>query len=120
MLARSESTDEAVHLSLGDLLFRISRELDENAILANDCQMIISEIVPTNLSASLIKRLQAVDLLSQTLVELASLLNRTGAVCPADPILPGNFLVDVRLAALRDRLAGKVLESAGGHDPEIW
>jgi hypothetical protein len=120
MRTGAKTTLELERLTLDKLMSRISRELEVNAILASDCQAVISEIAPSHMSDSVIERLQGVDLLSQTLVELARLLNRAVAACPADLTLSDNLLVSVRLAALRDRLAGKASESVDQGDPELW
>ena len=107
-------------ISVRDLLSQVSRELEGSAILTGDCQLLISEIATAEMSNSVIERLQGVDLLAQTLVELSQLLMRAAAACPADLILSDSLLKSVRLAALRDRLAGKSLDSAAQADPELW
>ena len=107
-------------LPLFELMLQVSRGLNANAIVAIDCQTMISEIGPERLSNSIIERLQAVDLLSQTLIEIAQVLNRAAASCPADLCLPESFLTSVNLSALRDRLAGKASDPAAHADPELW
>jgi hypothetical protein len=107
-------------LPLFELMLQVSRELNANAIVAIDCQTMISEIGPERLSNSIIERLQAVDLLSQTLIEIAQVLNRAAASCPADLCLPESFLTSVKLSALRDRLAGTASDPAEHADPELW
>ena len=107
-------------LPLFELMLQVSRELNANAIVAIDCQTVISEIGPERLSNSIIQRLQAVDLLSQTLIEIAQVLNRAAASCPADLCLPESFLTSVKLSALRDRLAGTASDPAAHADPELW
>ena len=107
-------------LPLFELMLQVSRELSANAIVAIDCQTVISEIGPERLSSSVIERLQAVDLLSQTLVELAQVLNCAAASCPSELCLPESFLTSVKLSALRDRLAGKASDPRAHADPELW
>ena len=107
-------------LPMFELMLQVSRELNANAIVAIDCQTVISEIGSERLSNSIIERLQAVDLLSQTLIEIAQVLNRAASSCPADLCLPESFLTSVKLSALRDRLAGKASDPAAHADPELW
>ncbi|MFM8820056.1 MAG: hypothetical protein ACKOD3_05865 [Phenylobacterium sp.] len=64
--------------------------------------------------------MQALDLVSQTLIEIGRLLDRVNKDCPVDFEVPNELLMDIRLAALRDRLANKVVDTADDPDLELW
>jgi len=107
-------------LPLFELMLQVSRGLNANAIVAIDCQTLISEFGLERLSNSVIERLQAVDLLSKMLAELARVFKFASASCPSELCLPESFLTSVNLSALRDRLAGKASDPAAHADPELW
>lgn len=107
-------------LSLRVLIERLAIELEVNSILASDFHDVVSDLAAENMTGSVMERLQALDLISQTLAEIGVFLNGMSAVCPADQIVPDSLLKDIRLAALRDRLEGKAADLAGPVDTELW
>ena len=107
-------------LSLRVLIERLAIELEVNSILASDFHDVVSDLAAENMTGSVMERLQALDLISQTLAEIGVFLNGMSAVCPADQIVPDSLLKDIRLAALRDRLEGKAADLPGPVDPELW
>ena len=107
-------------LSLRSLLTRIARELDENAIQSSECHIVVSALEEKRVSDRVSSRLQSLDLISQSLLELSVILSRIGAFFPEDMTLPEGLLNDIKLAALRDRLEGKPSGLASDGEPEIW
>jgi|688.fasta_scaffold994509_2 hypothetical protein len=107
-------------LSLRDLLSRVAHEIEVNSVLASDFHDVVSELAAENMTASVIERLQALDLISQTLAEIGIFLTTISAICPSDQTVPESVLDDIRLADLRDRLQGKAPDVTGSVDPELW
>jgi len=94
--------------------------LEVNSILASDFHDVISELAAKNMSSDVIERLQSLDLISQTLVEIGIFLDLVSAACPPDLFVSESLLDNIKLAALRDRLQGKAPDVAGAADPELW
>ncbi len=112
--------DSPGEISFRSLLTRIARELDENSILSSECHIVVSALEEKRVSDRVSSRLQSLDLISQSLLELSVILSRIGAFLPEDMTLPEGLLNDIKLAALRDRLEGKPSGLASDGEPEIW
>jgi hypothetical protein len=119
-IAGMEPHDSSGGVSLRDMISRVAIELEVNSILASDFHDVVSDLAAENMTGSVMERLQALDLISQTLAEIGIFLSGMSKFCPADQIVPENLLKDIRLAALRDRLEGKAPDLAGPVDPELW
>lgn len=114
------SGDASNEISLRTLIVRVAQEVELNSILASDFHDVISDLAAKNMSSDVIERLQSLDLISQTLVEIGIFLDRLSTVCPSDIFVSENLLNNIKLAALRDRLQGKAPDVSGGADPELW
>lgn len=106
--------------SLRDLISRVAHEIEVNSVLASDFHDVVSELAAENMTASVIERLQALDLISQTLAEIGIFLSSMSAICPVERTVPESVLDDIKLADLRDRLQGKAPDVTGPVDPELW
>jgi hypothetical protein len=102
------------------MISRVAIELEVNSILASDFHDVVSDLAAENMTGSVMERLQALDLISQTLAEIGIFLSGMSKVCPSDQIVPESLLKDIRLAALRDRLEGKAPDHTGPVDTELW
>lgn len=118
--AESVSETPSPELTLRLILGGLAKELRKNAVIASDFHLVIEELANERLSNILIERMQALDLVSQTLIEIGRLLDRVNKDCPVDFEVPNELLMDIRLAALRDRLANKVVDTADDPDLELW
>ena len=114
------SGESSGQLSLRELIARVAQEVEVNSILASDFHDVISELAAKNMSSDVIERLQSLDLISQTLVEIGIFLDLVSAACPPDLFVSESLLDNIKLAALRDRLQGKAPDVAGAADPELW
>lgn len=107
-------------LGVRSLARRMAEELYAVATGVDDCQLAVEDILDRGLTRDDIVRLQALDALSQTIAEVAGVLERLAASdAPGTTTLT---LVDpVRLSDLRRRLLGdSVPAPAAGGEPELW
>lgn len=114
------SGDASNEISLKTLIVRVAQEVELNSILASDFHDVISDLAAKNMSSDVIERLQSLDLISQTLVEIGLFLDLVSAACPPDLFVSESLLDNIKLAALRDRLQGKAPDVGGAADPELW
>lgn len=107
-------------LKIGDLLRRIAMELQDNAQVAERCQMAIGAILPTDVPADVCEGLQGLDRLSQTVTELSSLLQTVAGFVSGAAALDSQVLGQMRLSALHDRLAGLGPAGPASNAIELW
>ena len=107
-------------LSVRSLARRMADELYAVATGVDDCQLAVEDILDRGLTRDDMVRLQALDALSQTIAEVAGVLERLAA--SGEPGTTTLTLVDpVRLSDLRRRLLGDTAEIAvAGGEPELW
>jgi hypothetical protein len=118
--AKSEETDEpAPGVPLSDLANRLAGELDFAVAIANDCQLALGEAAKEGFTEVLEVRLQALDLLSQRLDEVAILLRRLGAQGGGGAI-PLHMFDEIRLSDVSRRLTGADAIEDAEREAEFW
>jgi hypothetical protein len=107
-------------LSVRSLAGRMADELYALATGVDDCQLAVEDILDRGLTRDDMVRLQALDAISQTIGEVAGVLERlaaSGELGAASAAL----LDPVRLSDLRRRLLGDADKApATGGEPELW
>lgn len=113
-----------IGLSMRQVLARASQELTANAVLLHDCQAAIGAILPAQVPEEVGLGLQGLDTVTQTIAELADLLDRLSLALATDQILAHDALSHVRLTALHERLAGLsppcLVDAAARRQIELW
>ena len=107
-------------LSVRSLARRMADELYAVATGVDACQLAVEDILDRGLTRDDMVRLQALDAISQTIAEVAGVLERLAA--SEAPGATTQALVDpVRLSDLRRRLLGYTAQAAvAGGEPELW
>lgn len=107
-------------LSVRSLARRMADELYAVATGVDECQLAVEDILDRGLTRDDMVRLQALDAISQTIAEVAGVLERLAV--SVEPGITTQALVDpVRLSDLRQRLLGYTAEAAvAGGEPELW
>ena len=122
-------SDPAPHtgaVDVAELSRRMAEELYAAANIADDCQMAVESILDRGLNKEEIVRLQALDALTQTLVEIAGVLDRLAGTSSLGGASSPDLLDPINLSDLRRRLRGGAASvDAGpadddGDEPELW
>lgn len=117
--AAAKTEDVPGGVPLSDLAFRLAGELDEAVAIANDCQLALGEAVEEGFTERLEVRLQALDLLSQRLDEVATLLRRLGSQGGGGAI-PLHMFDAIRLSDVSRRLTGADDIPEDEREAEFW
>ena len=106
------SHDSAAGTTLGTMLARIVAEIDAAAETAADLQSALSPLLAQSGTALASQRIQGLDLLEQTLRDLAAVLGDMASVPAASHPLEGErALARCKLAAVARRLSGDASEA---------
>ena len=106
-------------VAVADLAERLAAELRTAADLAEDCQAALNDVLTHGVTAESMMRFQALDVLTQQLMEMARLLQRLGPM-PGLGKVAFEVLDDVRLADLRRRLQARAPHAARSGEAELW
>jgi hypothetical protein len=113
------SGDAVEGVPLSDLAMRLAVELDQAVAIANDCQSALGEASHEGFTERVEVRLQALDLLSQRLDEVATLLRRLGARGGGGAI-PLHLFDEIRLSDVSRRLTGADEIPGDEREAEFW
>ncbi|MBV9509650.1 MAG: hypothetical protein JO303_05145 [Caulobacteraceae bacterium] len=97
---------------------RLAHELQIAAGEAEKCQEAVSDLVQHGGAEGVILRLQALDSLTQHLIELARLLGRMSENGPSQEL--SALLHDIKLADMKNRLSGAALADRNDGELELW
>lgn len=112
-----DGDDDGVDLT--DLARRLAGELDAAVAIADDCQFAFGEVLESGLTQALAMRLQALDLLSQRLGDVSSLLHRLGKM-DAPGVVPLRMFDAMRLSDVSRRLTSGETHEPPERDAEFW
>jgi hypothetical protein len=116
---RCETDASEGGVAMADLACRLAEELRMAADLAEDCQAALNDVLTHGVTAESLMRFQALDVLTQQLVEIARLLQRLGPM-PGLGQVAFEVLDDVRLADVRRRLQARAPHAASNGEAELW
>jgi len=115
--ARTAASLDGRSLPLADVLGQMSRELENLTIVAEDVQNLTAALTaPGSLTAGQTRRLQQLDLLTQTLGDLANATRHLAGHAPDGAVETDDLGLSIILADLRARLTGKGVEEKPEED----
>ncbi|HWA61372.1 MAG TPA: hypothetical protein VG939_08350 [Caulobacteraceae bacterium] len=118
MAVRGKERGEGVPLS--ELAVRLADELEQTMAIAEDCQTALGEVMEHGLTQPLALRLQSLDLLTQRLDEVATLLRRLGRLDGGGGEIPLKMFDAIRLSDVSRRLTGAGEIAAAEREAEFW